>query len=158
MILLLLLSCSVDEYPPTLLARWKDPPTVEVCIDTAFTVEEVQEALDWWQELSPNYEYNDLTTSSCINSPRGLIRITYMEEDPQIGGTTHRKYYPTTDPEMRSAIISIEDTAPFWHLLHELGHAWGWNHTPEEDHSHLMCRESCTLGTEGLDTYPLMIK
>ena len=156
----LLCGCTV-EVP--LRAVWLEPPVIEICIEEQRDL--IIESLDWWKSISDEYEVLTIRSSDCETAAGyGIIRFTLAEEEYLVAnnyvaytGTIFSIEDLYEDPyhgwlrEQLIAVVYLRKGASKNTVRHELGHAWGWQHT--ERLFHLMSPYGGT-GIVELDTYP----
>tara|TARA_R110000824_G_scaffold47486_11_gene135227 strand:+ start:8596 stop:9147 length:552 start_codon:yes stop_codon:yes gene_type:complete len=118
-------------------ATWDIKPLVKVCMFAPVTKEEVKEALAWWEERGYEFEgviydafcYTNVLPGHIIIDVHNQLSYRY---NPDNLGNTFTVYGEETK-EIRSASIYLGETRSRV-LVHELGHALGWNHVNRIGH------------------------
>jgi hypothetical protein len=146
--LLLSSGCLPENY---LYGYWTEPPLIEVCDN--IKLDWVVDQFDWWGEISDSYYYYDVTYSECTGSvPDYSIWIHYAP-DLEYSGQAKPNKVAANYPYIISGEIWLAPHANSGTLLHEIGHAWGWDHWPDGT-DHVMATNRTGNETYGLEDYP----
>jgi hypothetical protein len=132
----------VEYYTVIQGAGWSSPPNIQVCEDSPFSAKKIEKELKWWQQLAPSYQYGEITTAICgeFDTPDGTIRFTRANSETL--STNKWAAYANTklndDGTIKWSKVSLDESNDSWIIRHEIGHAFGWDHVPEEQLGHLM--------------------
>ena len=118
-------------------ARWTSPPIVKVCKDVNISRQEVEEAVRWWE--ARGYAFDGIMYGMpCLNNilpGHIVIDIHNQESFPDNRndlGTTYTHVQDGTDDIYAASIYILQLRERV--LVHELGHALGWNHIQRIGH------------------------
>lgn len=165
--LLLFLAGCPKQYELSLDAPWWTTPNVEICEDSPVDVEDVLDALEWWEDISHEYEVGEILIGATCEEPTdiGTIRVTRADPDylKQRGAEAYARWdtfnpiIMTDDPDAPDEIVGWAEVflAPGngkWTIRHEFGHAFGWNHVLFDDKWHVMSKSSGWI-KQGLEDY-----
>lgn len=132
-------------------AFWNDYPLVVNCFDSPYTLEEVNEAVDFWEELDHVF-LDVLDDYNCPGYPvTGLIQITSSSQSSlDMSKLGHGNvFYDKDTKEIQSAIVSMFFKSKLI-LFHEIGHAIGYEDNDIEGHIMYFNIENLGTGTSGL--------
>jgi hypothetical protein len=174
----LAIGCSNSGRQLAVVGEWLERPhTIEICPDNRVSEERILEQANWWHEtVHPDYTYfeqDQMIHSDCDELVEsGVVRIrraTFGEvldhsasawasyswehdvivEEDEHSSTTRYNNLEYLD----ACTVSIGKLNTKWVIRHEFGHCWGWDHTLNDEWTHLM---SPKVGhdIEGLEHVP----
>jgi hypothetical protein len=156
--LLLLIGCAAPDRELQINGEWVDKPhSLEFCDDLRVPGERVLEQANWFhEEISSDYPFftwDDVYWSKCneLIEP-GVVRVqrSTFGEVLNHGATAWAQYswesMVVEDPPgsyntviyMDGCTVNIGRLNTKWVIRHEFGHCWGWDHTANDDWTHLM--------------------
>ena len=159
-----------DEEPiftPEIDGVWTRPPDIEICKDLPVRIAgKIVRELDWWSlNVSSDYTYGEIYRSACKDEALpGVMRFTRADKKTlKITGwsayaTINQKDGAFDGPvDISSSIVYLAKDNDSWIIRHEIGHGFGWGHTPASQRGHLM---NTYVGTRtvGLNEYKAAIK
>jgi predicted Zn-dependent protease len=125
---------------PDIQSYWVTKPVVKVCKVLSISKSRVSKALNYWEKLGYEFEeviYND-ESMSCAGKPLfGEIIITIPDQnfDYEKIAITRRTVNRDLNMVMYAEIFLQEkETTKERVLEHEIGHAFGWDHTYRRYH------------------------
>ena len=128
------------ESYPGITSYWAMNPVVKVCKVLTISNSRVEKALDYWRKLGYSFEeviYDD-ESISCAGTPSfGEIIITIPDQgfDYDKIAITRRTINRDLDIMIHAQIFLQEKEVTKERVLeHEIGHAFGWNHTSRRYH------------------------
>jgi len=128
---------SIRKKAPTPYAQWEMKPLVKICGMAPVEKKEVMEAVAWWEERGYAFEgviyesecYRSSLTGHIIIDVHTQASFRYNEHDL---GTTFTMVREGTTEIYSSTIYLLEVRERV--LVHELGHALGWDHINKIGH------------------------
>lgn len=180
LILALLLGCSCathnTQFHTSLYAEWITPPhTLEFCDILTVSENRILKQMDRWYDINPNYQVENIQYSTCDQPPTvGVIRFdkSRRKDLRELGAAAFTSWewdylieevpggYNKYD-YVFAATVWIRPGNHNLTIAHEIGHAWGWDHTrnPETGEylpvGHLMAEYiGINPSWEGLEVWP----
>jgi len=121
-------------HEPGIYAFWEKPPKVNICDDDV-NQEMVLKAIEHWKNLGHNIEGVYLRKNCAYET--GSIYIRFLQEEVTEAeyANTLSKWNPGSHLYKRAIINLGEEALNMQDVYtHELGHAFGYIHTQEENH------------------------
>lgn len=125
---------------PKQTGTWRSPPLIKICKELKISYTRVQLAVAYWRNIG--YEFHDVLydydSPECfgVDYGSGIIITGGSQDLPEdLLAVTRTSINTTTDHIVRSKIfIRQKDVNRPRVLEHELGHALGWKHYPQNMH------------------------
>ena len=125
---------------PKQTGTWRSPPLIKICKELKISYTRVQLAVAYWRNIG--YEFHDVLydydSPECfgVDYGSGIIITGGSQDLPEdLLAVTRTSINTTTDHIVRSKIfIRQKDVNRPRDLEHELGHALGWKHYPQNMH------------------------
>ncbi len=168
LLMIVLFGCSKPEvtapepYNLVLDAKWVEPPKIIICDDMPVSTSKVIRDLDFWSEISDDYQYDLVPEFSKCDGKINEGEIRFTKADPRI--LTHFNWRAYTlqvfnkeeTSKMNGAQVYLTEDNDMWTIRHEIGHAWGWDHVTNEKEGHLMhfCAGKDPWGLESYQARP----
>jgi hypothetical protein len=157
--ILFLVACVPKHFDTKLGSAWEDRPTIEICERSEKSPYEIIMGLEWWnKKVSMFYNYDEVVISSC-DTPvsAGVIRFDVSDDRVLKENNWSAYAYQYEDEnKMISAEVFLNRQSKKRVVLHEIGHAYGWDHTIQRHHlmSHYAGKNIEDLDKGGIDAIP----
>jgi hypothetical protein len=147
------------EYTTIRLGSWAVTPNIEICSGSPVSKKKIISAFKWWSNISSDYEYGEVVVNSDCSGQKirpGWIQFKQASKWQLENMECEAYAFIGYDKQgaINRSLVFLDASNDKWIVRHEIGHAFGWDHVPEDQRGHLM-NEYVGKNIDGLSVYTL---